>query len=101
MRSVRPEVDEQPRNGGARARRVSGVRGWAVGKADAGHTGEREVRFSRVGTPHLFNVVETSCRRSRTAAKMGSGRIKEADERVGLFVGIVRVRRRLEGLGGE
>ena len=62
---------------------VSGLRGWAIGKADARGIGECEgVRAVRVRTwvdeardagdgAHIFSVVALSCWRSRTVARRG------------------------------
>ena len=80
---------------------VSGVRGWVVGEADAGRTGEREeVRFVRVlvwadeARDSGGDAPSIQCRRAFVLEErdggedgVGEGRVEEANERVGLFVG--------------
>ena len=80
---------------------VSGVRRWVVGEADAGRTGEREeVGLVRV-RPWADEARDAggdapSVQRRRAFVLeerdggeegVGGGRVEEADERVGLFVG--------------
>ena len=94
---------------------VSGVGGWAVGKADGRQLGEREeVRLVRMrkwadeARDAGSDAPSVQCRRAFVLEKrdcgedrFGEGRVEEVDEpeRVGLFMG--RLGRWLERLGGE
>jgi len=113
--SVRPEVDEQHRNV-RECVGVGGVRGWVIGRADAGRAGEHEevqplqartwmdeARNAGVDAPSVqcsvssrLHAVGHDATRTESESVVLS---EEAGECVGLFVG--RLGKWLECLGGE